>query len=245
MSHDAELIKAVMVTAEIYGKGFSREAAEMFVEDISGHPTPALLRALALCRRELRTFPTAADVIARIDDGRPGVEEAWAMLPKSEADSVVWTDEMAEAAGVASKLEDPVAARMAFREKYLALMTDARRVRKPIRWTPSLGFDKKGQEAALRDAVDRMRLSPSQAAALLPNGIAEPGKGLLMIGADIPEESANVAEKARELARNILKDAPLQHAAEVLRQKQVTQAEQVEHEERVMAQVEKLKKDRG
>lgn len=56
-------------------------------------------------------LPMPADVIAQInglvaDDGRPGAEEAWAVAYRAtnEAATVVWTDEMAEAFGLARPL---------------------------------------------------------------------------------------------------------------------------------------------
>lgn len=158
---DNRLVEAVIATAEIYGRQMSRMAAEMLLEDLSGFPAEAILSALSRCRKELRTFPTVADILARIEDGRPGVEEAWAMIPKDERDSVVWTGEMSEAFGAIRVLldSDAVAARMAFKEAYLKLLADARATRKPAKWSVSLGFDKRGREAALRDAVVKGRLS--------------------------------------------------------------------------------------
>ena len=58
---------------------------------------PAVLKALTRCRREVKGMLTIQDVVSRIDDGRLGVEEAWAMMPFSESQSVVWTEEMAQA----------------------------------------------------------------------------------------------------------------------------------------------------
>jgi hypothetical protein len=43
-------------------------------------------------------------VIERLDDGRPGAEEAWAMVPKDEEESAVITGEMRFAMGVALRL---------------------------------------------------------------------------------------------------------------------------------------------
>lgn len=240
--YDVELVKAVMITAEVYSKAFSREAAHMYVDDLAGYPTPALMNALKLCRKELRYFPTVADVIARVDDGRPGPEEAFALLPKSEEASVVWTDEMAQAYGISRLIEDQIGARLAFKEKYVSLVGEARRAHRPIRWTPSLGHDKSDHAAVLKEAVDRGRLTARQAAALLPDGVAVQGKGLLMIGTDIPieEPAADVAEKARALAKEILKDAPpLRQAREELRQR----FNPIEHEERVLKQLEEMKHD--
>ena len=113
-----ELLQAVAVTAELCGRTFSEGAARMFVHDLAGFDEQAVMKALARCRREVKGILTIQDVVSRIDDGRPGVEEAWAMLPLDEAQSVVWSAEMAEAFGVARGLIDDgdrVAARMAFK----------------------------------------------------------------------------------------------------------------------------------
>lgn len=235
------LIEALASTAEICNARWSEPTKVAVVRMLEPYPEPAVLKALHRCCLELKTL-SVADILARIEDGRPGVEEAWALLPRSEDESIVWTDEMAEANAVSRLLEDPVAARMAFREKYLALVADARRDRKPTRWTPSLGHDRKGQEVALKEAVDRGRLTAQQAAALLPNGIAEPGRGLLMIGTDLPADGVQTVEKTRKLARQILKDAPIEkQAVEALRQNGPIEG----HEGRVLKQLEKLKKEGG
>ena len=105
-----ELIQAIAVTAELCGRSFSPEAAAVFVDDLSGFDEQALLGALRRCRREVRGLLTVQDVVSRIDDGRPGPDEAWAQIPRDEAASVVWTDEMAEAFGA-----PPIASSAAFR----------------------------------------------------------------------------------------------------------------------------------
>jgi hypothetical protein len=168
---DVQLVQALMITAELYGRAFSPEAAKLLVADLEGIPVAQVLAALARCRKELRAFPTLADILARISDGRPGPEEAWAMLPKDESSSAVWTEEMAEAFATARGLlaTDEVAARMAFREKYAALLADARAARRPARWTASLGHDAKGREAAVTEAVQKGRIGADEARALLPD----------------------------------------------------------------------------
>lgn len=85
------------------------------------------------------------------------------------AASVVWTQEMAEAYGVALPLlDEPVQARMAFLEAYRDRVRAARDSGAPVRWVPSLGTDPHGREAALVAAVGAGRLSVSHATALLP-----------------------------------------------------------------------------
>lgn len=92
------------------------------------------------------------------------------MVPKDEAASVVWTDEMAEAMRIAVELMDsPVQARMAFLEKYRVLVREAREARKPPKWWASLGHDPHGRERALLEAVERGRLPQARALELLPN----------------------------------------------------------------------------
>lgn len=158
------LIEALAVAAEITGTDMSPGAAKVMVADLSQYPEIQVLKALERCRREVKGRLTLADILGRLEDGRPGPEEAWSMLPRSESATVVWTDEMAEAYGVASPLmDDPVAARVAFLEKYRALVRQARDDRKPVKWTPSLGTDKGARDSVLEDAVQRGRLPPAAA----------------------------------------------------------------------------------
>lgn len=164
------LLKAIAVTAQIHGRELTPDAVQVYASDLSEYPEDAVLAALARCRRELRGFPSIADILARIDDGRPGVEEAWAMLPQDESASVVWTDEMREAYGVAQRLmsDDMVAARMAFKEAYSKLVADARAQKRPTRWEPSLGHDKATHAPVLRHAAEKGWLTHEHVSALLP-----------------------------------------------------------------------------
>lgn len=174
-----QLIQAVMVTAELMGRQYTPVAAAVLVDDLGGYDVEQVLRALARTRREVRGFLTVADVIARLDDGRPGPDEAWAMLPFDEAVTVVWTPEMAQAWGVAMPLleaRDKAGAQRAFRETYVRLVADARERRESPRWMASLGHDVQGREGALMAAASMGRLTTTQAKALLP---AKPATALL------------------------------------------------------------------
>ena len=167
-----ELIKAVAVTAELCGRVFSEAAAAVFVSDLDGFEERAVMRALSRCRKEVRGILTVADVITRLDDGRPGPEEAWSLMPMTERQSVVWTEEMSRAFGVALPLIDDgdmVAARMAFKETYIRLVADARDARVPVKWSPSLGDDKRAAEHVLKQAVDAGRLTYEHAREVMPS----------------------------------------------------------------------------
>ena len=167
----AALLEAVAVTAELCGRTFSEGAARVFVADLSGFPEHAVIKALAKCRREVRGVMTVQDVVSRIDDGRPGPEEAWALMPFDESQSVVWSDEMARAFGVAGPLLAQgykIAARMAFKEAYSRMVAEARDAGRKVSWTPSLGHDERGRAAALQVAAEAGRIGHDHAAALAP-----------------------------------------------------------------------------
>lgn len=168
---DNRVLQTIQATAEIYGKTMSPFAAEVLLTDLSEYPEDAILKALTTCRKELRTFPTLADITSRIADGHPGVEEAWAMLPKDESSSVVWTDQMRDAFGVVRLQIDsnPIAARMAFKEVYSRLLSEARSLRLIPRWEPSLGFDRNSRDAVLADAVAKGRIQIEYAESLSPH----------------------------------------------------------------------------
>lgn len=169
------LLQAIGVTAELTGTNFSEQAARLMANDLSRYPEKMVMGALDRCRKELRGRLTIADVVARLEDGRPGPEEAWSIvLPALEDErvTVVWTDEMAHASFGARHLVisgDKVAARMAFVESYRHLVNVARDAGTPPRWLPSLGLDPFGREGPLREAVRLGRLPESHAALLLPS----------------------------------------------------------------------------
>jgi len=156
-----ELLEAIAVAAELTGTTFTKAAARVFADDLARYPLPAVLEALNRCRLEVRGRLVLADVVMRIEDGRPGVEEAWAMLPRNEAASVVWCAEMAVAHGACLPLleaGDLVGARMAFKETYTAELLKARSNGVPAKFWASYGTDKAGRVKALSAAAERNRI---------------------------------------------------------------------------------------
>lgn len=172
----SQVIEAIAVTAELCGRTFSPAAAMVFAGDLDGFPESSVLAALTRCRKEVRGMLTVQDVISRIDDGRPGVEQAWAMLPHDEEGSTVWTEEMSAAWGIALPLlqdGDRGGARMAFKEAYAKQLADARDKKIAPKWTVSFGRDVAGRQAALIEAVRHNRLTLDHAVKLLPADAAE------------------------------------------------------------------------
>ena len=173
MKVDEQLVKAVVSTAELMGTTLTVEGARMFCADLAAYPAPMVMDALRKCRREVTGRLTLAAVVSRLDDGHVGPEEAWAMMPRDEMQTVVWTDQMAESWGIASALlaeGDQVAARMAFREHYTKGVQAARDAGVPPKWRASLGHDLAGREAVITAAVEKGRLSVDHGQTLLPHG---------------------------------------------------------------------------
>ena len=170
-----DLLQAIAVTSELCGRTFSEAAAKVFVGDLSAYPEAQVMGALTRCRKEVRGALTVQDVVSRLDDGRPGVEEAWAMLPHDESASAVWTDEMSAAFGVCACLldaGDKIAARMAFKEAYKRRVTEARERGLAVNWSVSLGHDPNGREHVIQAAVSAGRLSMDDAQHYFPQLIS-------------------------------------------------------------------------
>jgi hypothetical protein len=206
-----KVLEQIAATAELMGREISPAAAAVMVRDLDAYPQEVVIQALANLRREKNARFSTGAVIEQIEklrpDGRPGADEAWAMIPRDEAASVVWTQEMAEAYGIALPLlseGDQVAARMAFREAYARIVEANKQAGiKPV-WQPSLGHDKEGRDAALAEAVRLGRLSTHHAIGLLP-----PGKIAPMLQAAGQEKLAIEYKPDNDRARKFLDAAKL------------------------------------
>jgi hypothetical protein len=166
------LIKKLAVTFELCGGVVLSEGAMLqIVDDLEAYPEAALSAALDRCRAEVRGRLTPADITQRIDDGRPGPEQAWALLPKDEDCSVCWTDEMRVAFGVCCSLigSDMVAARMAFLEAYRGEVQKAKSQGTPVNWQISLGHRKSEREDCIRNAMLDGKITQEHALSMCPD----------------------------------------------------------------------------
>lgn len=170
-------------------KALPMEAKMIFFKAMEPYPLEVVSRALTATIRDPQRGqypPKPADLIAQIqgaagNDGRPGAEEAWAiaLTSRNEADTVVWTQETAEAFGICAPimhLGDEVGARMAFKEAYQRLVTTSRANGQPARWSASLGWDIERRTAALTKAANSGLLSAPVVSGLLPPPVTEPGQ---------------------------------------------------------------------
>lgn len=171
VSAEHELIEAVAATAELCGHRLSPAAALLLASDLSSLDRRAVLAALARCRAELPHTLNIGEVLARIEDGRPTAEEAWYMLPVTEAASVVWTNEMAQAwSSIATHLlnDEREMAHGLFVQRYTHAVLMARCRQEKVTWTPSLGTDPAQREQVLLEALQQERLTPNYVKDLLP-----------------------------------------------------------------------------
>ena len=171
LSERAQLAQAVFVAAEVIGHEISENAALAIATELESYDRAAIAKALRRCQRECTGRLTLAAILDRVDDGHIGADQAWALCPRSEEDTVVWTDEMAQAFGVAEPLlaeGDRTAARMAFRDAYTALVQQARDAQRKAKWCVSLGHDPRGRERPVRDAIALGRLPSSVETLYLP-----------------------------------------------------------------------------
>lgn len=144
-------------------------------KSLSPFPLRTVAAGFASYVHENDTFPPVpAGIVKRCKllDGRPEAEEAWAMslLSKDEAETVVWTQEMAEAFAIARPVLDSsgaISARKTFIEAYQRLIDVARYQLKAPVWIVSEGYDKGRKKLAVDDAVRKGMLPAPQAVALL------------------------------------------------------------------------------
>lgn len=175
MDRDEHLTELIYATAEVLGQDLKARAVMMMVGDLESYPVREIEAALARCRAELTGRLTLAAILERIPSAQQHLapNEAWALALASmdEAETVVWTDEIAEALGAASPIlqgGDKVGARMAFLSAYERAVTIAKSEGRRPRWTPSLGTDPQRRKMVLDEAVADGRLPAPRAEALLP-----------------------------------------------------------------------------
>ena len=178
---NAELIKEIAVAFELIGGvNLSEQAMDSIIDTLDIFPPKKVRSAIAKCYREVRGRLYPADIVSRImmDDGRPSADEAWAMLPRSESESVVWSDEMAEAYGVVTSIiyTDQFSARKSFVAAYQRIVDKNRDYGIAPHWTPSLGTYEPGRNQAIIDAVYKHRLSPAYARSICSDLPPMPGE---------------------------------------------------------------------
>jgi hypothetical protein len=172
-----ELAELVRTTLKVYRAEADKDVLRLWFGVLARFDM-ALVRAgfVAFVSNAKSKFqPVPADIVAMIEklapDGRPDANEAWAMIPKNEDSSVVMSQEMAEALGIAQPLlndGDAIGARMAFRDAYNRIVERNKLAGVAPSWFPSLGRNAEMRVAALEQAARLGRIGYDHAAALFP-----------------------------------------------------------------------------
>ncbi|WLW64293.1 hypothetical protein RA224_12950 [Achromobacter aegrifaciens] len=164
---------------EVYNRARpSAEAMAVWWRILQPFPLDAVSRALGTYTRTEPKFPpTPAQILELLGQGagdsRLTADEAWplALASQDEAETVVWTEEIAQAFAACRPVldaGDDVGARMAFRAAYERLVAGARMEGRPAAWVVSLGFNAERRAVALERAVHLGQLSAPAIEHLLP-----------------------------------------------------------------------------
>lgn len=170
-----------MIVAEVLGQEMKPAAAAVMAGMLSAETPESLTQALDRCMRECRGRLTLADITDRLPGQHLSPNEAWALCPRDEASTVVWTDEICSAYGVAEPLlrqGDQVGGRMAFLEAYRRGVAESQAAGRKPKWSPSFGHNESQRTSALLDAAKLGRLPAAYVERMLPPGVAMPVKQL-------------------------------------------------------------------
>lgn len=152
------------------------EILDVWWTKLEPFPVEAVAQAFSKHLDVSEFAPTPAAILKHLpkqSDGRPEVNEAWAISLRSrdERDTVVWTQECAEAFDCAKDVldaGDEVGARMAFKDAYTRIVERERAAGRPVQWMKSLGFDADRRDAVLAEAVRAGRLQLEDVRAVAP-----------------------------------------------------------------------------
>lgn len=157
-------------TAEAMGQVVSDNTVALMVADFRVFPKHQLKEALHRVRMEGTGRLTPKVLLDQLDaiNGRIGGDEAFALVlkAKDETQTVVWTDEIAQAWAATSTMlqgRDQVGARMAFKQAYERIVQDARAQMKRPGPVISIGTDPDLRRVAITQAHEQGRLPLAEA----------------------------------------------------------------------------------
>ena len=218
-----ELLEQLYATAEVLGSEIKPAAASLMIRDLRQYQRGEIEQSLARCRSELTGRLTLAAILERMPsaDAYLSANEAWALALSGEddMDTIVWTEEVAAAMGVARPvldLGDKVGARMAFIGAYEREIAQAKAEGRKPKWTVSLGYSPERRQDAISEAVKMGRLEAPKVEHLLPapHGFKDPDE------ADTPEEKAKVKANINFLRSLLEDDGSAKQEAELERRRQ-------------------------
>lgn len=161
-------------TAYTVGSNLPDAALTIMVKQLSKYTYLQVKAALNRCALEVTNRLPLAEIISRIDDGRPDVEKAWSQVSHYDADdtySEVITEEQSYARGACWSLliaNDNIAARMAFKEEYVKLCAENRAKGLPVKYVTHFGTNKESRLDVVKQALLEGKITQEAAIKKLP-----------------------------------------------------------------------------
>lgn len=177
MTTKRELAEAIMMLTAEYEdmRPVEGPRLEMWWEALKNFPDGAIKASAVRYLKTNHFKPQLADIVngcaAQLDGNWMGADEAWALVPKSESDSAMLTDEIAQAMAAAAPLlesGDKTGARMAFKDSYGRMVEKAKIEGRLPRFFPSFGSDGAGRVTMLANAVRAGQITLDHATTALP-----------------------------------------------------------------------------
>ncbi|ARS51521.1 hypothetical protein [Kushneria konosiri] len=173
--HAEKLVEEILATAEILGQEMRATVVNVMVRDLREYEYSDVSQSLTRCRAELTGKLTLAAILERMQGANQFLSpnEAWALAltAQDELETVIWTAEVATAAGVAQPildLGDKVGARMAFISAYEREVAAAKSERRQPEYMVSLGYSPERRQEAITQGVKKGLLAAPKVEHLLP-----------------------------------------------------------------------------
>lgn len=170
-----QAMKFVLSVFEQSGAQLTPELSELIDLAFAGCDSQIVMQAALEATKQARGRITIADVQKQIDllstataDDHPSPEEAWALVPKSEAETTYLSDEMLDAiyrGDVNTYLErdDFIGAERTFKKLYAENVAKSRATGRKPTWRASVGHDPSLRVDGLEKAVSRGIISSEKA----------------------------------------------------------------------------------
>lgn len=197
-------IKSIIANEFLYyGQEANAVQINLWADELISYAPEEVKEAYLRLRNSKTRVPLPVEV-KEVLLGYIASDEAWGILPTSEADSVVWNEPIRIAYGAVRFMlaQDPIAARMAFKRTYEALIQERLFRNEKAQWDLSEGTDKRHKEQVLQDAVKRGWIKRNAALDWHPSiALAEPKILQIEAAEDVftPEVALENIQKIKEL----------------------------------------------
>lgn len=213
-----EIGKAIaLLTAEYDLPPFEDVKIEMWMRELARYPAGTVQRSAENFIRTSKFKPQLSEIVRGCEAQTPTLwltgDEAWARMPKTEAESAILCQETAEALALAMPLllaGEESAARLAFRGAYVRLVERAKIEGRAPKYFLAQGTDRRNTADVLVQAVAAGQIEARQAAAILPMEVeriaqAAGPAGRSLLGSPTPNAIGREKAKALLLSLNVKK----------------------------------------